>query len=338
MVDVWHETLKSAGLERHEDGGWSFPGHRGGDDAGLTPLLDRAWIKVTGSDAEDFLHGQVSADLKSLKSNRMQPAAYCSPQGRVLATPRFLPHTGDWLVELPAGIADSFLQRLRLYVLRADVKLGRDDRIAGLGIWGKPVQETLERWTEAPVKDFDYSLLEDLLCVRLPGTVPRFQLLGPRESLAERFEALAERLSPGGDAVWRLLDIEAGVPDVVPATAGHHLPQSLGLERWDALNYRKGCYPGQEVIARLYYRGRLKRHLFRATTEGEAIPPGTQVIDANGREMGEVLLSAAFGETPSARLLAVLRESALSADCRACAEGNPALTDMEQITGPVMSK
>lgn len=302
-----------------------------GTTGGLAWLTQRAWLRASGADAGRFLHAQVSADLDTLGPDRVQPAAYCGPQGRVLAVPRFLRDGNQWLVELPSGLLSSVLQRLRLFVLREDVRLEPEERLGALGCWG---EGALDRMAGAagtpPRKAFECVTMDDVHCLRMPGAEPRFQLLGPRRALDAWWQRLAGSLPAGAAADWRLADIEAGLADVGPETADRHLPQSLGLERWDIVNYRKGCYPGQEVIARLHYRGRLKRRLHRATVDGPAPAPGTPVVDERGEHVGEVILAAPTGPDLS-RLLAVLHERAAGLECRVGDRDAPPLRELTDV-------
>lgn len=284
--------------------------------ASMVPLLDRAWLRVTGGDARQFLHDQLTAGVVDVTDAEWRMAAYCSPQGRVLALLRI---TGDGeqglLVELPAALADGIASRLRMFVLRADVCIEHADGMAALGCWGNGAGNLLTGiHPSLPERPFQRTGRGGCMLVRLPGPAPRFQLTGPASTVTEAWRRWAGAAAPANTADWRYLDVWSGLPDILPATADQFLPQSLGLEHWEALSYRKGCFPGQEVIARAHYRGRLKRHLYRARAEGAPPEPGDTVLDAKDGSAGSIV-TAAPDPAGGALLLAVLHERA-EAGCR----------------------
>src|SRR5699024_5714908 len=120
-------------------------------------------------------------------------------------------------------------------------------------------------------------------------------------------------LAPAGSNSWQLAEIDAGLPEITQATSGQFVPQMLNLHWLGGIDFHKGCYPGQEVVARLQYRGRLKQHLFRLQWHGEQPQPGDDVLTADGKRQGTVIRAAheAEAEAGTGRLLAVIRLTAL---------------------------
>jgi folate-binding protein YgfZ len=304
--------------------------HPGGDPA-MVPLLDRAWLIFRGSDARQFLHDQLTAGVADIPDSETRLASYCSPQGRVLALFRVTGDADDGLrVELPAALAESISRRLKMFVLRADVRIEHAADITALGCWGDGVIRPLES-SDLPVPDgpFQVGRRHDISVTRLPGPTPRFQLTGPPAWVTEIWQQWRTEARPANTVDWQYLDVQAGLPDIGTDTTDQFLPQSLGLEHWHAVSLRKGCYPGQEVIARAHYRGRLKRHLYRAVCEGAGPDPGMDVVDDGGKRVGTIV-SAAPGPEGNTLVLAVMHERA-SAGCRLGAEAQPGLRNIEPV-------
>lgn len=255
------------------------------------PLCALGTLRVSGADAQDFLQNQLSSDLRRLTPERAQLSSYNSPKGRVLAVLTVLRDADDVLLELPREILADTLQRLRRYVLRAKVKL-EDARAAlpALGLAGAQAPALLaQARLPAPRESLDCARSGDLLVLRRPGAIPRYSLHGPPERLASLWSQWSGAAQPAGDQAWRLLDIEAGVPAVYAATSEHFVPQMLALDRLGAISFDKGCYPGQEIVARVHYLGQLKRGLFKAYSESAA-PPGAAVYRAGEPQAaGEVV-------------------------------------------------
>jgi hypothetical protein len=152
--------------------------------------------------------------------------------------------------------------------------------------------------------------------LRVPGELPRFEIYAPPAALVSLGDALAaEGLAHGDDGLWTLLEIRAGLPEVEPATADAFLPQNLDLERLSGLSFSKGCYPGQEVVARTQHLGEIKRRLVRARVAASEVPaPATplRAIDGGSERDGGKVVRAALGPDGTVELLAVIPAAELA--------------------------
>lgn len=240
-------------------------------DLAITRLDDLAVIAVRGPDALHFLQGQVSQDLQPLTQGVSLLAGLHNPQGRCVALLRLLPIADDHLLAvLPGDIADATRTLLSRYVLRAKVKV--EDANAGWRVYG--------------VTGPDAQLAASTrLSMPMDATGLRQLIVAPRG------EAV-----PDGDgtsrASWRLDDIIAGLPEIGAATSGLFVAQMLNLDLLGAIAFDKGCYTGQEVIARAHYRGHVKRRMQRFITPDDAqLHAGTRVRLDDGRT-AQVVMSA----------------------------------------------
>ncbi len=224
------------------------------ESAAICPLEDFGALRFHGPDAGSFLQGQLSNDVQRLLPGSILRAGLHSAQGRTLALLWLAASaSGDILALLPLELVATVATQLRRYQLRAKLtisELGAQQRIYGLYRPG-PVPATQEAWQLAP----------------------------DRSLMIQAAELGAPQGAPMSRAQWRALDVAAGLPQVYAATSGQFVAQMLNLDCVDAISFNKGCYTGQEVIARAHYRGRVKRRLQRF----ESLLPHTLAVGDAGR-------------------------------------------------------
>lgn len=233
-------------------------------------------LRVRGPEARSFLQGQLSNDLTRLAPQRSLLAGYHNPQGRVIALLRLLELAPDELLAiLPRELMAVVVQRLGKFILRAKVKLS--DESAAWTITGVMAAETGDAALPAAVNGV--TRLGESLAVRVAEEPPRWLLLGPAGAPA----ALSGLTAAAPDA-WQRLAIAGGEPQVYATTSEEFVAQMLNLDVLGAIAFDKGCYTGQEVIARAHYRGRVKRRLQRFLTRGAcALVPGASGELTDGR-------------------------------------------------------
>ena len=254
--------------------------------AGAVRLGDWGVIRARGDDARSFLHGQLTSDVMQLDATAARLAGYCSPKGRLLATfVVWQGRDGEVLLACSADLLAPTLKRLSMYVLRAKCRL--DDASAELPLWGLAGAQAMGAvgaseapWRRAAAAGGDVITLPAAVVDGSP--VPR-----------ALFAAEAAPALPALDAdAWRWLEVQSGVPRIVAATVERFVPQMVNLEVVGGVDFRKGCYPGQEVVARSQYRGTLKR---RAYLLASPVPlaSGQELFDAAdaAQPAGTVVLS-----------------------------------------------
>ncbi|MEQ1437848.1 folate-binding protein [Fontimonas sp. SYSU GA230001] len=287
------------------------------NDLTAVDLSEHAFIRVQGAEALDFLQGQLSSDLRLLTAERAQISSYNSPKGRMLAVLHLLRNDGEILIELHTAVAASVLQRLRMFVLRAKLSLERATELRAIGLVGESAARSLAA-AGLPVPGQPLDCAHDpqrrLIVMRRIGASPRYSLIGPQPALAP----LAERWSPLREhSAWRRADIEAGVPVIYPQTSDHFVPQMANLDRLGGISFDKGCYTGQEIVARVHYLGQLKRRLFVCRVDGAAPSPAESVVSGHpAAAAGEIVDAVETGDG-GALATAVLQLGAVeSADLR----------------------
>ena len=257
-------------------------------------LSDNAVLAVTGDDAAQFLHGQLTNDVEGLAVGAAQWNGWCTPKGRLLATFLLLRHADGYLIVLPAELAAPIAKRLRMFVLRSKVQIADASELyAHIGIAGKhAAQLVASHWgsTPAPMRWIDK---DGAICVALD--TERFIALVPSQSAAALRERFSRDWQRAGSDEWSWSMIQAGIPVVVAATQEAFVPQMANFDLVGGVSFHKGCYPGQEIVARTQYRGGLKRRMALAHVGGDDRPkPGDSVYSpAFGEQSAGTIVSAA---------------------------------------------
>ncbi len=277
----------------------------------LMPLTHLAVLQASGADATAFLHSQLSNDVQAMTPGHSLLAGYCNAKGRLYTISRLWRVGDDWLLCLPADSAETVAKRLRMFVLRSKVTLTPRQDLTLLGLAGNGAATALgEAGLPAPDQAGTVATAGDTTVLHLPGAASRFLLCLTDSKAPAVWATLAARARPADTAHWRLLDIDAGQATVCAATAEAFVPQHVNLERVDGVSFRKGCYPGQEIVARMHYLGRPSRRMYRLQTTAPPPAPGTAVLNDGQREVGTVVDAQSTGDGLS-RLLAVLQVAAV---------------------------
>jgi folate-binding protein YgfZ len=279
------------------------------DSASPGRLAHLGILRFTGADTLSFLQGQVSNDTQRLTEGTPVLAAYSSPQGRVLALIYLLPHSSGVLAILPREILAATMERLRKFILRAKVRIeDAADALIVAGRFGATSQsDATPKGGAIPHADSSYVEYDGIGSAPVGHDGNRRWVIGPPEKIAAPADAAAGKRIEDD---WRLADIRAGLPQVYAATSEAFVAQMLNLDLVDGISFTKGCYTGQEIIARTQHLGRIKRRLFRLSLPSGAWSVGQALRLADGRQgrLTEVIESGGRIEA-----LAVLNVSADSA-------------------------
>lgn len=258
------------------------------DDTFYCELSGLGLIGLSGIDAQSFLHGQVTCDINGLAPDASRYGGYCSPKGRLLATFLVWRNADGYTLQLPAALREAVQKRLSMFILRAQVKAAD---VTGahvrFGVGGSGAQALVGKIV-APVPETVHGVAHagDITLLNLPGG--RIEIVAPAEQAPALHHALSTGATATGIAAWDLVEIHAGVPVILPATQEAFVPQMVNLDLIGGVSYTKGCYPGQEIVARMHYLGRLKQRAFLAHLDGGGTP-----------QAGDALYSADFGEQSS---------------------------------------
>ncbi|MBI4998708.1 MAG: folate-binding protein YgfZ [Rhodocyclales bacterium] len=294
--NVWSDILAARPLAPDGESFGDLSGELAAarDGSVLVPLTDYAAIRASGEDAAEFLHNLLSNDVKNLPADGLRFAGLCSPKGRLLATFHIWHDGPDLLLVLSADIQPAILKKLSMYILRSKVKL-TDANLALLGIAGPGAADVAREALGTVPEATHVANVPGGQVVGLGGQ--RYLVALDPSAAVAAWPRLAAKARPAGTAAWRWTEIAAGQPRVVAATQEAFVPQMVNMEvpAVGGVSFSKGCYPGQEIVARTQYLGKIKRRMYRASVD-TALPPGTDVFTP---ESGEQHCGALVTVAPS---------------------------------------
>lgn len=247
-----------------------------------TPLDHCSVVQISGEDAIDFLHAQFSGDCLALGEDQTLLTGWCTPKGRVLYLVRLVRQRGAIYALIPNDQAAEFCKRLSMYVLRAQVEIEDLSASYGVIVHSQPIS------TEDHNQDW---------------------YIDPFEALADVWSQLDA--TPVGGTAAALVDLRLGLPRLSEALSDQFLPQELNLDALGGVSFEKGCFPGQEIIARVKFRGAVKRRLQRLCLESDTVPPpGTRIARSLDDNLAGTVLYAVQPRSGTVEMLAVLNVDA----------------------------
>lgn len=279
-------------------------------------------LAVEGEEAKSFLQGQLSCDLEAMNSHSMLSGAYCTPKGRMVSSFRLFNIGDTCYLLMEPGLSQATEEVLGKYIIfsKAEIKDARNDFIT-FGLSGSKAEKLLADLCPVPEKTNSTTRNDNIICARLDDVVipekhepiPRFIIFCPQEDAQAFWQNSGKEAIPVGQNAWHLLDILSGYGQVEKSTVEQFLPHHLNYQHTGAVSFNKGCYTGQEIVARMQYRGKLKSRLFLAEVEVKDLPePGTEIFVKAGDELkhhGELINIAVNGKKTdkfSCKILALL--------------------------------
>ncbi|CAG0998243.1 tRNA-modifying protein YgfZ [Methylophilaceae bacterium] len=260
----------------------------------LADLSHLGLLQVEGDDRIAFLQGQVTNDIKLLDGSNSHYTGQCNPKGRMLALFLAFAHHDYIHLQLNRQLLEPIMKRLKMYVLRSKVAITDvSDSIVRMGFAGAQAEGILQGvFTRVPQQDYALASLDKAVLIRLPGSTPRYEILAQPEYAEEIWSALDAHASLVGKPCWDWLEIQAGIPDIAPATQEAFVPQMINLDALGGINFKKGCYTGQEIVARTHYLGKVKRRTHLAHIDGNSQPAAGDEVQDTAGIAGQIVRSA----------------------------------------------
>jgi hypothetical protein len=239
----------------------------------LIPLSSMGEIQVAGNDATTFLQNMLTNDVSALTIGQTQLTGLCNPKGRLLSIFMLTQHSQSYSIHLPKELVAPLTQRLNMFKLRSQVTLNAIEDGYVIGLIG------------------DFSIPSELNTVTVPKTAEKLRLVSCSPHQLEFIESVQKQADEVlTESVWQQVWIELGLPMVFLSTQETFTPQQVNLDLVDGVSFKKGCYPGQEVVARLHYLGSPSRRLFQGVLASSHLPEaGTSVLDDQGETLGHIV-------------------------------------------------
>ncbi|GHE19600.1 YgfZ/GcvT domain-containing protein [Halomonas urumqiensis] len=274
----------------------------------VSPLVHLGVLDVSGADAERFLQGQASAQMTLADGDFAPLTTFCTPKGRMLANAQLLRIApGHFRMIMHRGLVESLAEHLRKFAAFYKAELEVRDDLALIGMIGHDAEALAEvRFDLLPPAVWHQAGDAETQLLTHPGPQPRLMACLPAEQAPALWERLLAQAEPVGNSVWRLQDIQAGLAWLTPAHRDALLPQMINWEALGGISFKKGCYTGQEVVARAHFRGQVKKRLVRAQLDGGLLPElGSDIVDQAEKVVGEVI-AAELDAYDEAEILAVM--------------------------------
>jgi folate-binding protein YgfZ len=280
----------------------------------ISPLAHLGLIEFTGDDARSFLHNQLTTDINHLEPGAAQHSAWCTAKGRMLAS--FLLYRTDSGVRalLSADLLAATRKRLQMFVLRAKVTIADlSSSHEAIGLAGPNAAAALTHaGLPAPAGPLEAAAFADGMVIRLDAT--RYAIVVASAAAPALWSRLAEQAQAAGTPAWHWLDIQAGLPLITDATREAFIPQMTNFDKIGGVSFHKGCYPGQEIVARTQYLGKVKRHLYRIHAAGVIAVGDAIFAPENPEHPCGMVANAAPAPAGGYDALAVVQENFVAAN------------------------
>lgn len=279
-------------------------------------LDDRALLEITGPDSAKFLQGQLTCNLQDISTLQSRPGAHCSHQGRMVASFRLTQVSAQtYVFILPADTLPSLQASLKKYIVFSKATL-RDAtaEYRVLGVSGpNATQRVSSIFGAAPSSKHGQQQHDNGICICVNTAPARYLCLVPAAQSKPVWQQLSDACEQADHHYWQWLDIRDGIGEVRQATSGEFIPQMLNLQHLEGISFTKGCYTGQEIVARMQYRGTLKKAMYRIGGTGNAPAPNSIILQqGNDQPAGHVVIAEQVAEQQWEGL-AVIPHSAVDA-------------------------
>lgn len=263
----------------------------------MADLSHLGLLELHGADAVTFLQGQVTNDVTKLDGSNSHYSGYCTAKGRLLALFLAFVHQDHLHLQFNRQLLEPIAKRLRMYVLRSKVTItDKSNDIIRLGLAGPEATSLVAQHFDVALDVHALVTQEHVTILRLPDTATgaRYQLLTNEAHAEFLWRTLSPEAKPVGKEAWEWLELQAGIPDIAPATQESFVPQMVNLDLLQGINFKKGCYTGQEIVARTHYLGKVKRRTVLTHFNANALPVlGASIHTKESTEaIGQVVRSA----------------------------------------------
>ena len=280
MNQNWKNFLITKNAAFSADGEIRFPGTENNGKNVIFPISSLDILTVSGSDATSFLQGQATCNINDITETKGSFGAFCTPKGRTISTFFIIKQNESYLLVLPSGLLEKVTKKLQLYILRSDVLL--NDTQDEFCLFGMTCPDTAESDLNLPDQNYTATGNHEIKAIRFPALQPRFLIIGPTQSAIDLWTDFTENQTyhTANSSDWSYLDVISGIPWLNSETSEEFIPQMINLDQLDGISFNKGCYTGQEIVARTHYLGKSKRKMYLADSSPmEPVGSGLNIID-----------------------------------------------------------
>lgn len=289
----WKDYLLSQGADFTEDSSFAFneaavDNKKVNNNDFICDLSQYSTLVVAGDDAKEFMQGQFSNDVDKLDEDHSQLSSFCNRKGRMIANFRLFKYQGNYFFSPRNDLAERSIEHLQTYILRAQVALQDvSEQLIHLGIGGENAEKLLSAFIKIKHQGVDTVSYNDnyvAICVASANNKPRFEIFCDLDHAKKLWQNIADQAQLINSASWDYLNIQAGLPFIDSHTSEEFVPQMANMELINGVSFTKGCFTGQEIVARMHYLGKLKKRCFKINISSESKPvAGSKLFAENAR-------------------------------------------------------
>lgn len=243
-------------------------------------------IVVAGDDAAAFMQGQFTNDINKISEQHSQINAFCNKKGRMISNFRAFQYQGNYFLTVKSNLAERSIQHLQNYILRSHVAVQDvSDQMVILGISGDKATRLLSEFVDNINEEIDsVTANDDYILIRVAGEVPRYEVFCSLDKAKALWKALSSKAETVASGVWDYLNIQAGLSFIDQNTSEEFVPQMANMDLIDGISFTKGCYTGQEIVARMHYLGKVKKRCYKVNIDTDKKPEnGAKLFAENAR-------------------------------------------------------
>jgi folate-binding protein YgfZ len=252
----------------------------------ICDLSHYSLIVIAGDDAVSFMQGQFTNDVTQVDISNSQLGAICNNKGRMLANFRLFKDQQNYFIYLKNDLSESSIQHLQHYILRAHVAIQDiSEQLIHLAVSGDNASDLLSPFIDNIKHEVDsISFNDNYIAIRVAGLQPRYEIFCSFEHAKKLWEKVSEQAEVVNSSSWEYLNIQAGIPFIDANTSGEFVPQMANMDLISGISFEKGCYTGQEIVARMHYLGKLKKRCYKINIATENKPdPGDKLFAENAK-------------------------------------------------------
>jgi folate-binding protein YgfZ len=244
-------------------------------------------VVIAGPDATEFMQGQFTNDVNSVDESSSQISGFCNNKGRTITSFRLFKNQQNYFISVKSDLAEHSISLLQNYILRAQVAIQDvSEQLVHLGISGNRADSLLSPFIDklrSAVNSVSYN--DNYIIIRVEGDIPRYEVFCSYAHAKALWEAVSKKASIVNSVCWDYLNIKSGLPFIDSKTSEEFVPQMLNMDLIDAVSFKKGCYTGQEIVARTHYLGKQKRRTYRIKISSDSKPQaGAQLATESSTE------------------------------------------------------
>ncbi len=279
MNNDWKNFLQNNGAKQGDNGLFAFnPPYsdyqNAKDNDCICDLSYFSTVVIAGADANEFLQGQFTNDVNKVDENNSQLSGFCNNKGRMIANYRLFQHQSNYFISLRNDLVERSINHLQNYVLRAEVGIQDiSEQLIHIGISGKNAETLLTSYIDNLNSTVDsVSSNDNYIAIRIAGSTPRYEIFCSFEHAVKLWEDIAAKTKIVNSDYWNYLNIKNGLPLIDSVTSEAFVPQMANMELINGISFEKGCYTGQEIVARTHFLGKQKRRTYRINITSESEP------------------------------------------------------------------